>query len=210
MIYHDVIQGEESWFELRKGVPTASAFDRIITPVAGKLSKSADKYIHELIGETMSLIPEEGIENATNRAMRWGQYCEAEARKFYEMERRIEVSNGGFCKTDDGRFGASPDGLIGLNGSKAAGALELKAPQPGTQVEYVLAGTLPDAYKCQVHGHLVVTGAEWVDFLSYSPGLPALLIRVQPDHFTQLLREALDQFHDRLVAMRKIIQGGPS
>jgi putative phage-type endonuclease len=202
MKFWDVEQGSSEWFELRKGIPTASRFDMILTPAQGKPSKSQDKLIAELIGEKLSIIPPEGVENFTNRAMRWGQQCEHEARLWYEMERGLPVTNGGFCATDDERFGASPDGLV-----NAEGCLELKAPQASTQVEYVLAGTLPDEYKWQCHGHLVVTGRKWVDFLSYSPGLPCLLIRVEPNADTDKLRAELEAFHGKYLAALKKIKG---
>lgn len=223
MRYYNVVQGEDRWFELRKGVPTASCFDRIITPAKAQLSAAADGYIAELIGEQLSLIPPEGVENYTNRAIRWGQQTEAEARRYYQLERGTDVGNGGFCMTDDGRFGASPDFLVGIEVVaewsaelhaptvyevvKVKGAGELKCPQAGTQVAYVLAGTLPMEYKAQVHGHLIVTEAAWCDFLSYAPGLPPLLVRVERDEFTDKLSAALEQFWDRYQTTLKRIKG---
>jgi hypothetical protein len=205
VIYYDVDQGSDSWFELRKGVPTASNFGRILTPKTMKVSASGIKYAQELVGERLSKIPPEGIENATTRAMRWGQLAEQQARAFYCMDVGQDVANGGFCLSNDGRFGASPDALVGLCHvhdmagepitHKTEGSLELKAPQPGTQIEYLCAGVLPDDYKCQVHGQLIVTGAKWVDFLSYCPGLPEFKIRVEPNEFTDTLRKALDTWY---------------
>ena len=52
MIRLDVVQGSEAWRRARMGVPTASAFDRILTP-GGKPSKSAEGYKFELLGELM-------------------------------------------------------------------------------------------------------------------------------------------------------------
>lgn len=195
MKFFDVEQSSSEWFELRKGVPTASRFDKILTPKTRKLSAQIDGLIADLIGERFGMIPEDGIENATNRAMRWGSMCEAEARRFYSMEKNVEVTNGGFCLTDDGRFGTSPDGLIG-----SEGAIEIKCPQAGTHAGYLLRGEVPAEYLPQTHGHLIVTGRPWVDWLSYAPGLPPLLIRVTPDDFTDKLREALEEFWDRYQA----------
>jgi hypothetical protein len=202
LIYHNVEQGSDFWFELRKGIPTASNFGRILTPKTMKVSASGIKYAQELVGERLCKIPPEGVESATTRAMKWGTLCEQQARAFYCMDVGQDVFNGGFCLSDDGRFGASPDALIGLklpgehsDFASTEGCLELKCPQAGTQIEYLCAGVLPDDYKCQVHGQLIVTGAKWVDFLSYCPGLPEFKIRVEPDAFTDALRKALDTWY---------------
>jgi len=199
MKFHDVQQGSEEWFLLRKGVPTASRFDMILTAKTLKPSTQQDALICNLIGEKLSLIPPEGVENFTNRAMDWGRHCEEEARRWYCLERNVDVTNGGFCLTDDGRFGASPDSLIDSDG----GCLELKCPQANTQVKYLLTGTLPPEYAAQCHGHLIVTGRKYCDFLSYSPGLPPLLVRVVPDDFTKQLRIALEVFHEKYAATLK-------
>ena len=186
MKYFDVEQGTEDWIKLRLGVPTASDFDKIMTPAKMQLSKSADKLIARLIGETCSPYLPERAESYTSRAMRWGQETEAEARRFYAMEKNCVVSNGGFVTTDDGRLGCSPDGRIDEDGG-----LELKCPEPATHVQYLLDGGMPDEYKPQVHGQLIVTGFKYVDFLSYCDGLPPLLVRVEPDLYTLKLSEIL-------------------
>ncbi len=188
-------QGSIQWFEARRGIPTASNFDRIITPKTGKLSAAADDYICELLGEQYGT----GFvaEPFMTDAMRNGVLTEAEARKWYEMETDIDVQQVGFCLSDCGRFGCSPDGLVG------EGGLELKCPAAKTQVSYLLDGDLPNAYRPQVHGALIVTGAPWWDFLSYARGLPPLRVRVTPDKFTEALKSALDQFLDRLQAARE-------
>lgn len=195
MQFFDVDQGSDEWFDLRKGRPTASELGCILTAKTQVLSKSADRYIERLIAEVLSIYHPERVENYTSRAVRWGQQCEAEARRFYAMERDVTVTNGGFCLSDCGRFGASPDGLVG-----ADGVLELKCPEAHTHTRYLLKGGLPNDYKQQVHGQLIVTGRKFGDFLSYSPGLPPLLVRVEPDEFTEKLRKALDEFWEKYQA----------
>ncbi len=188
MQFFDVEQSSSEWFELRRGVATASRFSKIITP-GGKPSGQRKKLICEIISEQMSMIPPERVETFSNRAMQWGQAAEAEARRYFEMTREVTVTNGGFCLSHCGRFGSSPDGLIGDDG-----VLELKAPMGNTQAEYLIDGGLPDEYKPQCHGHLVVTGRDYCDFLSYSVGLPPLLVRVVPNEYTKELRIALEIF----------------
>ena len=191
MKVHMMIQYSPEWWEVRRGIPTASAFDRILTP-GGKLSGQSDGYIDELVGDAFCLNPNFMTERPMNHAMRAGLEAEPEARRFYEMENPTRtVQQVGFCLTDDGRFGCSPDALVGDDG-----VLELKCPQAKTQVGYLRDGTLPSEYRPQVHGHLLVTGRPWVDFCSYCPGLPPLVVKVMPDEFTVKLRNALEAFHD--------------
>ncbi len=188
----DCIQQSPEWWQARRGIPTASEFSRIITPKKMELSAAADGYICELIGDLHRLTPPEPFQRAPSRAIQNGIDTEPEARNWYSLEHGCDVQQVGFCLMDDGRFGCSPDGLI-----DAQGGLELKCPEPKTQVEYLLAGTLPDAYKAQVHGSLIVTGRAWWDFMSYCPGLKPFLVRVTQDKYTEALRAALEVFWTR-------------
>jgi hypothetical protein len=193
-------QGGEQWCELHRGVPTASRFDRILTAKTMKLSAQADDLICDLIAELHypGSMAELFGGKPTNRAMEHGKNTEAEARRWYELETDCDVQQVGFCTTDDGRFGFSPDGLIGTNGG-----LELKCPQGKTQVRYKLDGVLPAEYKTQVHGPLALAiidptlPFEWWDFVSYCPGLPHFAVNVIPDDYTKRLAEALDAFWER-------------
>lgn len=180
-------QYSDEWWAARRGVPTASEFGNIITPAKGQYAAAADTYINQLIADKFDPCYGPKDEFAT-AAMRNGTILEPEARRFYEFERDAEVKQIGFCMSDDRRWGSSPDGLT------AEGALELKCPTMAVHVGYLRDGVLPPKYLAQCHGHLIVTGREYVDFMSYCFGLPPLLVRVEPDEFTTKLRECLDRF----------------
>lgn len=183
----DMIQGSQLWFEVRRGVPTASCFDQIITPT-GKPSASAVKYACELVGQLVD--PDFGVmQSYESAAMKNGKMIEPEARRWYEFDAGEKVEQVGFCLTDDGRFGSSPDSLVGEDG-----CIELKAPLPKTHAFYLLQGVVPPEYLPQVHGHLLVTGRKWCDFMSYHPAMEPLRIRVYPDAYTEALRGALEAF----------------
>ncbi len=201
MIFHDVRQASSEWFELRKGVPTASRFNMILTPKTGQPSAQQTALINQLVGETLSLIPEEGIENATTHPMRWGVRCEEEARRYLSLHLNEDITNGGFCLTDDKRFGSSPDGLIGQDG-----VIEIKCPQPETQVGYLLSEELPAEYRWQVQGHLLVTGRPYCLFVSYCPGLAPLVVRVESNDDTKQLAAALEEFHAKYQATLKRVK----
>jgi hypothetical protein len=78
----------------------------------------------------------------------------------------------------------------------------MKCPELKTHAQYLAENRLPPEYRAQVHGCLIVTGRKWWDFLSYAPGLKPLLLRVEPDHYTQRLREALEEFWLRFIEKR--------
>jgi len=194
-----MIQYSSEWWTVRRGVPTASQFDKIITPKGWEPSKGAATYIAELCAETADLRPNWFSERPMNPAQRHGLDTEPKARRYYEYAlteagELDRVQQVGFIHTDDGRFGASPDGLVWLKDGRR-GALELKCPQLNTQSKYLLKGDLPASYKPQVHGQLLIGNFDFVDFLSYAEGLDPLLIRVFPDEDTLKLRDALESFN---------------
>lgn len=194
---HHCEQLSAEWWELRRGIPTASSFDKILTPAKAQPSASQDDYIAELVAERYDrdnpfTRPDGGF---TSGLMDEGLRREPEARNWYAMQTDADVKLAGFVVSPCGRFGCSPDGLIGGDGG-----LEMKNPAAKTHVRYLLDGGLPNQYRCQVHGSLVVTGRKWWDFVSYFPGLPTLLIRVVPDDFTDKLRTELERFHTKYLA----------
>lgn len=183
----DVPQNSPEWLAVRRGVPSASAFDMIVT-TKGEPSKQRQKYLYRLAGEQVSGIVEETYQNG---AMLRGKEMEDEARQLYSLINGVEVQQVGFCVADgDFAYGASPDGLVGEDG-----CLEIKCPQMATHVGYLLENVLPLEYFQQTQGQLLVTGMKWVDFMSYYPGLKPLIIRVNPDKkFQQALRAELEKF----------------
>lgn len=194
-------QYSPEWWEVRRGVPTASNFGRILTAKTMKPSSQADAYICELIGDRCSLNPPFFTErNGHTVAMRNGINCEPEARDWYQFDTGLEVRQVGFISTEDGRFGFSPDGIVGDEGG-----LELKCPELKTHAGYLINGGLPTEYKAQCHGPLALAMIDstmpfkWWDFMSYAPGLEPLRIRVEPNDFTAKLAEALEKFHKRYV-----------
>lgn len=205
-VFTDFTQYSPAWWDAHMGRPSASNFDRIITPAKAKLSAQADSYIAELCAEHLCYTPNFFTERGqvpdqgpVSREVEEGTRREPESRKWYSLERNIDVEEVGGCLSECGRFWSSPDGLIGTR----EGVLELKNPKASTQAAYLLAGTLPEEYRAQVHGHLVVTGLPFVDFASYHPSMPGLIVRVEPDGFTRELKIALEQFWARYESAAK-------
>jgi len=191
MIIHNVVQGSSEWLRLRMGKPTASAFDRILTPT-GKPSSQQRAYVNELLAE---LILGQPLVGASMPWMERGKELEGEARSFYSLVSGNEVEQVGFCTTDDGRIGASPDGLIGKDGG-----LELKCPSAPVHVGYLFHEQgIGSAYHVQIQGSVFVCEREWWDAVSYYPGMPQALIRhTRDEEFIGKLREQLDVFLEAL------------
>lgn len=191
----DVPQLSVEWFEARRGRPTASEFHRIITAKKGEYAAAARGYLCELVAEKYHRgeLPSFGPSPMTP-AMGHGITCEPQARSWYALWCGQDIEQVGHCLTDDGRFGCSPDGLVGEDG-----VLELKCPQEATHVRYLLwPELLEEEYRSQCHGHLIVTGRQRVDLVSYCPGWPAVIRRIEPDEFTEATRGCLDRFHGEL------------
>lgn len=191
-------QRSPAWWLARRGIPTASDFHRIITPKTQKASAQQADFICELIAERNGF----DVDGYVSEAMQDGIRLEDEARAVYSFSHDVDVDVVGFCLSECGRFGCSPDGLIGTDGG-----LELKCPTPKTQARYLLDGVLPAEYTCQVHGELLVTGRKWWDFMSYCPSMPTFVVRVTPDDFTAALGKELDLFCGKLAEAVAKIEG---
>jgi len=193
MIRVDVEQGSPEWIKARLGLPTASGFSKLVTP-GGKASSQASGYLNLLAAEWLLGRP---VELFTSAWAERGTELEPQARAFYEMETGLKVERVGLILRDDGLAGCSPDGLVG------DGLVELKCPAPQTHVGYLLAGELPVDYRPQVQGQMLITGAPWVDFLSYHPDLPPFLIRVDRDEkYIALLSGELERLIEDLAAAK--------
>jgi hypothetical protein len=187
------------WFNARRGIPTCSRFDAVLTPKTAKPAAAQETLINTLIAESIAP-PEAGLikHEYVSEEMIEGMKLEAEARCAYELEHApAPVSEVGFVMHDSGLFGGSPDALVG-----DVGGVELKCPLLSTHIGYVRAGTLPDAYKCQVHGYLVVTGRAWWDFFSYARHAAPFHLRIERDDFTAKLESELLAFCARYNAER--------
>jgi hypothetical protein len=193
---HEFKQLSPEWWAAKRGIPSASQFDRICTPKQGKLAAGHVAYVCELIGDRFDLLYPR-ISDNLSPAMRHGLQYEAESRRWYEMEIESDVRQVGLCVSECGRWCCSPDGLIGDDCG-----LELKNPTPKEHVRYVLdPNELLIDYAPQVYGSLIVTGRTKWEIVSYCPGLPPVRIAAFPTApYCSLLRTALEQFHEAYTA----------
>jgi hypothetical protein len=126
--------------------------------------------------------------------MQWGIDHEDEARMAYEADRGTPVTQVDFVDHPDiDMAGCSPDGVIYAgtdshttrDGLPVEGLIEIKCPNSATHIETIRSGKADAKYQKQIHWQMAVTGAQWVDFVSYDPRMPEKLqlkiIRVERD-----------------------------
>lgn len=185
-------QGSAEWKQARLGIPTASEFDSLISPKWEiRTGQGPTTYLCQKICERfLGAYKDDGSSFAMNN----GSILEHEALPWFEFTHEIKVDRVGFCTTDDGKIGCSPDGLIGEDGG-----IEIKCPQPENHLRFMFDGVLPKEYAAQVHGSMFVTGRKFWYFMSYSRQFPALLLRVERDDGIQAaIRLALADFTKKL------------
>lgn len=188
-IIHTMPQGSDAWRAARLGIPTASQFHRIITAAKGDLSKSARKYAHELVAETLLGRPLEAP-MMNGFAIQRGVELEPLAVRQYEFSTDAETRPVGFVTSDCGRIGCSPDRLI----VGARGGLEVKCQLDGNHIGTLIDGP-GDDYRQQVQGCLAVCELEWWDLYAYHPALPPVTIRTYRDEpYIAKLQAALVEF----------------
>jgi exodeoxyribonuclease (lambda-induced) len=186
-------QNSLEWLQARAGVVTASEADNLITPkFKVRDGKMIDTYLAQKLAERWTGSPVAGYMSI---AMDEGRILEEEAVPWVEFELNAAVERPAFIISDCGRFGCSPDGMIGDMG------LEIKCPQSPNHVKYLLSGTIPDDYIPQVQFSMYVTGSAQWRFLSYSRRFPKLNIIVERDEAAMAaIGDALASFIPRLDA----------
>lgn len=191
----DCDQGSPDWFAARMGIPTASEFSCVMrTKGRGENGESKERttYMRKLAGEVLTGEPMPSYSNAD---MERGKVQEDEARDLYAMLQDVDPMRVGFIRNGDA--GCSPDSLINENGG-----LEIKCALAHVQIERLQKGELPPEHKAQVQGNLWLAEREWWDFVSYSPRLPLLTVRVtRDDGYIANLTGAVKQFNEELAVL---------
>jgi hypothetical protein len=115
--------------------------------------------------------------------MQRGIELEPDAANEYSLEKGVELTEIGFItnsKYHDEYIGISPDRLTPDNG-----LVEIKCPMMKTHIGYLRDGKLPNEYKWQVQGQMLISESNYCDFVSYYPNLPLFVLRVLPDEKMQ-------------------------
>ena len=126
---------------------------------------------------------------------------EPDAKKHYEAN-YAKIKDCGFVTNDKWGFtiGYSPDALVGDDG-----LVECKSRRAKYQVQTILDGCVSADFMIQCQTGLLVTERKWLDFISYSGGLPMFVVRCLPiPEIQEAIVAAATGFEERMaVAMNK-------
>ncbi len=182
-----------------KAAPRAEVVKRAIAgEKVGAFSDAAKDYAFRLAVERISGEPLDEAGFSTY-AMRRGNELEQDARDAHSFMSDVVVCTAGFVVTEDNKFGASADGLIGEDG----GAEYKCLIDPARIREILLDGNISD-FMDQVQGGMWITGRKWWHFCLYCPALAHVgkaltLFEVARDEaYIEALESDLVEF-DRLV-----------
>ena len=158
-----ILQRSEGWHADRCGKVTASRIKDIdAKPVKGKKYNALTLTI---LSERITGVQEE---TPTSKVMQWGIDQEENAIAVYENETGNFVKGTGLIDHPVIKLsGASPDGLVNLNGQ-----IEVKCPSIATHLNTLLTKEIPVEHIPQITWQLACTRREWCDFVSYDPRLP--------------------------------------
>lgn len=173
---YDVKQGSQEWHDVRRGIVTASLVGKLITP---KSIKPAD---NDYSRDVTRIIAAERITGFTEPTFissdMWrGIDDEPRARAKYS-EHYAPVTEVGFMVEEmcGVRIGYSPDGLVGDDG-----LIEIKSRRAKAQLATILTDEVPLENMAQLQCGLLVSGRDWIDYVSYCGGMPMFVTRVTPD-----------------------------
>jgi hypothetical protein len=199
MKIHDLEQGSDEWFALRKGRLTASQYDKVFNQKTLKLNNAtAIKHMDGMLAE-LYYKEKDLITFKPSWAMERGTRLEEVARIDFELREGIEVNEVGFVTNEafGDHIGCSPDGLV--DGGK--GGIEIKCPLPATHIKYHREGVLPKEYRAQVHGCMAVCDADYWWFTSFCPNIKDFTLKIYKDEYTSSLAQTLKEFN-QLFAQR--------
>lgn len=158
-------QRSTEWFAERAGKVTASAIAKVMAKTKSGYGADRANYMAQLVTERLTGLPTEGFSNS---AMQWGTDTEPQARASYSFQTDNDVEEVGFVAHPDiADSGASPDGLVGVDG-----LVEIKCPNSATHITTLRGGSIDRKYILQMQWQMACTGRQWCDFASFDPRLP--------------------------------------
>lgn len=208
----DYEQRSIEWFEVRRGIPTASNFGIIMASgVDGGESLTRQKLLYRMAGE---LLTRETAETFRSAAMERGVEMEPEARDAYARKTFEQMTSVGFVRRtihnplgEDLVVGASPDSYVGTDRT-----LEIKTMIPELLIPIAEKGAagFPTRHRAQCQGTLWVTGRRFCDLVIFyrrMPVMPKFTIE-RDDAYIRTIRDAVETFSydlrrlvDRMKAM---------
>jgi hypothetical protein len=193
----DLIQGSEEWHDQRRGMVTASVVGKLVTPKTIRPANNDDSR-----GLTALLVAERitGYTDPTYMSddMLRGVEDEPRAIEAYSEHYAPVTTSGFMVRDEDGwKLGYSPDGLVGDDG-----LIEVKSRRSKKHLTTILADEVPAENMAQCQAGLLVSGREWLDYVSYCGGMPLFVKRVRPDpRWFDAIIAAVEQFEKTAAEM---------
>ncbi|OLO10477.1 exonuclease [Chromohalobacter japonicus] len=186
-------QGTPEWHAARLGIVTMSELKTLLVKGKGPsgFGSGALSYLHQLIGERITGEPSDAFQG--NSHTQRGHALEPMARELYsEATGHTHLEQVGIILNHGA--GYSPDSLVGNDG-----LIEVKTKLPKYQIELLLADELPQEHVAQCQGGLWVSEREWIDFVSYWPGMPLFVKRAYRDEaMIRTIAERVEAFYEEL------------
>lgn len=192
--YHkDLVQGSEEWLAARCGLLTASEMHLIVTPTLKAASNDKERtHLYELLAQRITgYVEPQYISDDMLR----GMDEEITALDLYSKH-HSKIDRVGFITNDKWGFtiGYSPDAVVGKEG-----LVECKSRRQKYQIQTIVDGVVPPEYMIQIQTGLLVSEREWLDFISYSGGLPMFAMRCYPmPEYQEAIVKAATAFEARL------------
>lgn len=165
-IIHNCEQRSEEWRQVRLGRLTGSCANDMLKTVDKGEAAGRRNLRTRLVLERITGVSQEN--DFCSADMQHGIDTEDGARAAYEAVTGRFVERVGFLQHPDLMAGCSPDGVI----ADFNGVLSIKCPKSATHLDFVETGKIPLEYERQNLHEFWITGAEWLDFLSFHPKFP--------------------------------------
>ena len=198
----ELVQGSPEWFQARQGCLTASKAAACFT-TTGKIStaginNTANDIAMERAGYT------EEKEHFMSEAMQRGHDLEPVAREYLSEHLGCEIVQKGMFKSDCGKYGFSPDGIIENYKGEGMVGVEIKCPLNKAHIKHFLDGDIPFKYKVQMAYSAHISNMhKWI-YCSYSPGARAYIYEFVPGpEWLLRLTDFMDKF-DSIVKEKEI------
>jgi hypothetical protein len=191
-VIKDIEQGSAEWLALRLGILTMSELECLLVNGKGQagFGVQAFTYMDQLIGERIT--GEAAELPFTTRATERGHELEGKARDLYVAREGAQLDQATIILNHG--VGYPPDAMIGV-----AGLAEIKTTLPKVQVGVILSGEVPKEHIAQCMGGLWVSEREWIDFISYWPGMPMFVKRMYRDQaMISRISERVSTFYEIL------------
>ncbi len=191
-VIRDLEQGSTEWHALRSGIVTMSEISSLLVDGKGVegFGAGAITYMNILIGERITGEPADAFQG--NASTERGHELEPKARALYLTQTGLECDQVAIILNHG--CGYSPDSLVGADGLN-----EIKTKLAKFQVEIILSDEVPKEHIAQCQGGLWLSGREWIDFISYCPGMPLFIKRMERDEkLIRKMAERVKTFYELL------------